>query len=258
MIISHERRFVFVKTKKTAGTSVELFLATFSGEDAVVTPVSPEDETVEHRPRNYRGPFNPLPEAIEFLGVRSAEWSRVTGGGLVQPFGQAMKGKRYYNHIPAFRAAARLGAELWNSYFTFTIERNPWDKALSQYYWKARHRPGYTFGQFIAEGDVGINYPRYCHPASGAVMVDRIIYYHDLSRALAEVCGRLEIPWPGSLPARAKGGTRTDRKPYQELFTGELTSWREAIERLFAFEIQLHGWDFDSGLPARDNPGLER
>ncbi len=261
MIISHSRRFVFVKTKKTAGTSIELFLAPFCDDGDVVTPISPEDEAPDHRPRNFRGFFNPVPELFGYLygtgrgfgeeavTPRVGEWRDVTGGGVLQPLGQVLKGKRYYNHIPAFRAAARLGRRMWREYFTFTVERNPWDKALSQYYWKARRRPGYTFAEFIAEADVGVNYPRYCHPATGVLLVDRIVYFHELDRELGDICRQVGVPWPGSLPVRAKGATRTDRKPYQELFAGELAPYRGEVERLFAVEISLHGWDFDSGLP---------
>lgn len=282
-----------MKTKKTAGTSVELFLSQFCGDADIVTPVSSEDETPGHRPRNFRGVFNPIPEAFEYvmphrrsilrdstgaggsdasLGVifynaatnpadaatnaaaeaTRDEWRRVTGGGFLQPFGQALKGKRFYNHVPAFRAAARVGASVWDDLFTFTIERNPWDKALSLFYWKARRRKNYTFAAFIDEGDVGINYPRYCHPRTGAVLVDRIIYYHQLNAALGEICDALDIPWDGILPVRAKGATRTDRQPYQELFTGELARYREALDRLFSAEIELHGWDFNTGMPTRD------
>ena len=38
MIVSHDRRFIFVKTSKTAGTSVEMQLSVFCGPDDIVTP----------------------------------------------------------------------------------------------------------------------------------------------------------------------------------------------------------------------------
>lgn len=252
MIVSHSRRYIFIKTKKTAGTSIEVFLARYANAQDTVTPVAPEDATNDHQPRNYRGTFNPFPEAFGFLGTDEKmrdEWRFVTGGGVMQPVGQALKGKRYYNHIPAYRVRSRVGNDTWDRYFTFAIERNPWDKALSQFYWKARRRPGYTFEQFVAERDVGVNYPRYCDPRTGAVMVDRIVYFHQLNAQLGEICRKVGIPWDGALPVRAKAASRTERKPYQELFQDELAPYRGEIDRLFAREIALHGWDYDSGLP---------
>jgi hypothetical protein len=40
VIVDHEHKFIFVKTRKTAGTSVEVFLAPLLGADAIVTPVA--------------------------------------------------------------------------------------------------------------------------------------------------------------------------------------------------------------------------
>ena len=44
MIASHAHRFVFVKTRKTAGTSLEIALSRHCGPDDIVTRISPEDE----------------------------------------------------------------------------------------------------------------------------------------------------------------------------------------------------------------------
>ena len=46
MIVSHEHRFIFLKTKKTAGTSLELALSQLCGPDDVITPLAPTDEAL--------------------------------------------------------------------------------------------------------------------------------------------------------------------------------------------------------------------
>ena len=250
MIIAHSHRFIFIKTKKTAGTSIEVYLSPLLEDEDVVTPVGMEEATADHRPRNYRGRRNTLGEAFGLIGAPT-QWKRVDGGGALRSVGHMLKGKAFYNHISAYRAKGRVGPETWNSYFTFAVERNPWDKAISQYYWKARRRPGYTFDAFVKEGDPGVNHPRYCHPITGEIMVDRIIYYHRLNQELGELFAELGIPYWGSLDVHAKSTTRRERKPYQELFLGELAPYRKAIETLCAREIELHGWDFDSGLAKR-------
>jgi len=49
MIASFSRRFVFLKTRKTAGTSVELALSSACGPEDIVTPISLEDEHLRVR-----------------------------------------------------------------------------------------------------------------------------------------------------------------------------------------------------------------
>lgn len=59
MIISHKHRFVFVKTFKTAGTSLEVFLSRHCGDQDVVTPIYPP--VPGHQPRNADEFFNHMP-----------------------------------------------------------------------------------------------------------------------------------------------------------------------------------------------------
>jgi hypothetical protein len=249
MIISHTHKAIFIKTKKTAGTSIEVYLGGYCGRNDIVTPVGEEEATASHRPRNYRGIWNPLAETFGLLGVHE-RWRRECGGPL-KSIAQQGKLRKFYNHIPAYRVMKRLPRRIWEEYTVFTVERNPWDKAISQYYWKARRRSDYSFEDFVREGDLGINYPRYCHPKTGEILVDHIIYYDRLNEGLQELFDMLEVPFEGSLGVRAKTSTRKEKKPYQELFSGELAPYRDEIDRLFEKEIEMHGWDFDSGRASR-------
>ena len=40
MIVSHKHKFIFLKTKKTAGTSIELALTKLCGDDDIITPLT--------------------------------------------------------------------------------------------------------------------------------------------------------------------------------------------------------------------------
>ena len=44
MIVSHAHKFIFLKTKKTAGTSIELALTELCGPEDVITPLTEIDE----------------------------------------------------------------------------------------------------------------------------------------------------------------------------------------------------------------------
>jgi hypothetical protein len=39
MIVSHKYKFIFLKTKKTAGTSIEISLSRYCDEDDIITPL---------------------------------------------------------------------------------------------------------------------------------------------------------------------------------------------------------------------------
>src|SRR5207245_10127827 len=66
MIISNKYKFIFIKTTKTAGTSIEVFLSKQCGPMDILTPIAPPIEG--HQPRNYQGFINPIPEIVERPG----------------------------------------------------------------------------------------------------------------------------------------------------------------------------------------------
>ncbi len=57
MIISHKYKFIFLKTKKTAGTSIEISLSRYCGDKDIITPIMFEDEKIRadlgKYPQNY-------------------------------------------------------------------------------------------------------------------------------------------------------------------------------------------------------------
>lgn len=235
MIWSRQHRFVFIKTAKTAGTSVEVFLSKACVPGDVVTPILPPEEG--HTPRNHAGRWSLGPELKEGtcgrLGNPLAAWRRTAADWA--------KGTRYYNHMPAPLARCRMGEAAWDGAYKFCIERNPWDKCLS-YYHMLRHRgeKDLTLDQFIGRGDFPINFPLYTD-AKGGVMVDRILRYEQLDQDLGEVCTHVGIAWPGTLHAQAKSGYRTDRRSYRDVLS---VAQGGRIARAFAQEIALLGYEW--------------
>ena len=201
MVISHEYKFIFIKTLKTAGTSIEVFLSDKCAESDVFTPIIPP--VAPHRPRNY-GDF--------------------------------------YNHIPAFELRRKISADIWDSYFKFAVERNPWDKTLSRYHMlNPQGDESMTFDEYLAKGELPLNFPRYMGIECRDIIVDRVLRYENLNEELGHVFAQLGISFDGSLGVRAKGNHRLDRRPYQEIYTQEQ---KQIVADAFSKEIALHGYTF--------------
>lgn len=229
MIINHRYRFIFVKTRKTAGTSIEIALSGFCGDDDVVTPLASDDESL----RTELG----LPGPRNHLGR----------DGLL----------RFRNHMAAEDIRTAVGPDIWDAYHTFAIERNPWDKAISMYYWKSRdgrrrsvaHSPRKPLADFLRIRERQImagkrpnlfsNFPIYS--IAGTPAIDHIGRYEDLTGELSRITETLGLPRPITLQA-AKSGHRTDRRPYQEVMGPDE---RAVIERLCAREIDHFGYRFE-------------
>src|SRR5216110_4102191 len=218
MILSHKHKLIFIKTAKTAGTSIEVFLSNHCGPQDIVTPVVPPVEG--HQPRNYEGLINPVPEILE------------RPGKLLSALRQTMTTRtKFYNHMPAREVKQRVPVHVWNGYFKFCVERNPWDKVLSQYNMHAAREGGsLSLDEYLARGRFPINYFRYTDRGGTKIIVDRVLRYEDLMAALGEVFSQLNVPFDGTLGVAAKSEYRTDRTPYRQVFNDEQ---RRIVEKAF-------------------------
>jgi len=208
MIISRKYKFIFLKTNKTAGTSIEIALSKLCGDKDIITPITPEDEMIRYK-LNYRGPQN-------FQG--------------------------FYNHISAEQVRRRIGEQSWNDYYKFCFERNPWDRVISLYYDFNRTEPRPEMSEFVGSNVLQILKVRgieiYC--IDGKIAVDRVCKFEKLEEELDYIGKQLGFPEKLILP-HAKGSFRKDKRHYTEILNRQC---KEHIERVFSEEIRLFGYEF--------------
>ena len=126
MIVNHRYRFIFLKTKKTAGTSIEIALSRYCDGNDILSKIGHRDEP-KRAALGYQGPANHLEPVGTSLRERIRGWFHAPKA-------------RYWNHMPARELREKIGEETWNSYFKFCFERNPWDRAISAYHWENRSK----------------------------------------------------------------------------------------------------------------------
>ena len=230
MIISHKHKFIFIKTKKTAGTSLEIFLSNICGLDDIVTPFSNPEEG--HEPRNFKGIINP------FVKSKNASYKE-----LKSSFKDFLSSKKFYNHISAELVRSRVPKNIWNSYFKFAVDRNPYDKTISHFSMRKALGKCESLDDYFNQKDFCLNMPYYCD-SGGSLMVDKLLKYESLDSELQDVLNQLSINETVSL-VRAKGHYRKSHslKSTQSFFNSDQIA---LINEYFKDEFALNQYKMES------------
>jgi hypothetical protein len=226
MILSHRHRFIFLKTRKTGGTSVEIALSGVCGRDDIITPIIEEGVRLEQAGRGAQNYLAPV------ASYGSRDW--------LQLVFRLKRKMRFHGHIPAGEVRSLLGGKVWDSYYKFTIERNPWDKVISLYHYRYRNKPGPSLSAFILSGEAGDASDFHRYTIDGTVAVDRVIRFENLGEEVSQIARELKLSGGLTLP-EAKSGFRKDRRHYREVL-GEAEAAR--ITEDFTAEIAAFGYKY--------------
>jgi hypothetical protein len=231
MIISHSNKFIFIKSEKTAGTSVEAVLSKHCSGNDIVVPIN------------------------DFRHNRTEQ-----GDFIHQSMNADEEYRKIGQHVDAKTIRRKVPTEVWNGYFKFSIVRNPWDRTVSDFYWKWRHNPAIKprkrfyhylgipfneidtlkklFTEFIKSDDFDNNDRFYM--LDDQLCVDFVIRYENLSEDFSEACRRIGLP-PSELP-KLKAGIRQKKHHYSEYFDDVS---RDIVAEKHKNDILFFGYKFE-------------
>lgn len=241
MLISHEHKFIFIKTKKTAGTSIELALSRYCNDpEDIITPDDQEAEKIRQSlgvtPRNYLKTFKDF-------GL--VDWSI-----YLRNFSHKNNQKKFYNHMSAAQIKASIDPKIWNTYFKFCIERNPYDRVISFYLFFLRYnkllQANYSFEEFVFNLEHEYyNFPRYS--INDEIAVDFVGKYENLQEDLKWALKQVDIEYDGWLP-HTKNSKRKITSKSDVFFTRETL---DHVQKICAKEFELLGYPIEYGMDNR-------
>lgn len=224
MLVSHRRKFIYTKTLKTAGTSVESYFEPFCMADG------------EWTPSHYREEY-------------AAQTGIVGYRGMAMP-----KNCTWWSHMPAALIRDRLGEAAWTTYFKFCVVRNPYEKALSTFYWRrsigtiqveASDSDPVQFEHWLETAGPPIDRETYL--IDGHFCLDAVVRYESLLDDLERTCATLEVPWvPASLPS-FKAGVRPPNGKAAAVYTQRS---KDIVRTAYAFELDFFGYSFPADVAA--------
>jgi len=203
MIVSHQHKFIFVKTKKTAGSTLEKLVFQYLGPKDICNG-SPRDDTPRINTSSTDG---------------HASWAKIQAS--------------YPNE--------------WSDYYKFTIERNPWDKVVSSYYWHQEIKPArfanMDFETYVMTCDLlPIDWLNYADTV-GKLRVHKVFKYEEMwdMYSYFNEKFRFKIPKKMVVATKLKGNIRKERD-YRKLHTNATI---ERVADLFANEIKAFGYTYE-------------
>jgi len=237
MIISHKYKFIFIKTVKTAGTSLEIALSEYCDSNDVITPISDEDQAMRSE-LGFQGPCNYRYNGWELVSALDRDkLIQLTRGKLPRKFA---------NHISARQVRNRVESRLWKDYKKFTVVRNPYDRAISLYWWHLKRTQlspaNCSFIDFLRSQASSVfgNWLKYTE--NNTPLVDRCVKYEVLEDDLGELSAELGLDknlFVSMKNIKAKGGIRDDSNGRFSLLDEES---RNLISHLCRPEIEQFGY----------------
>jgi len=235
MIVVHSKKLIFLKTRKTAGSSFEIALSKFCDDEDIITSVGDADDETR-KTMGLRGLQNDNMSIADMFQFRNLR--------MLKNLSRGQWPKKYYQHISAKLAKQRLGDQIWNDYTKVAIVRNPYDYAISSYFWAMKNTPKkppfetwclkkpkmFRFNHkhyFIGDEIVVDHFIRFEHFQEDTLELERLLGLEGLHSTFSDI--------------KAKGNHRPKAATIDDLFKGA-DKLKALIRRENAFEIERFGY----------------
>jgi hypothetical protein len=214
-MISHKHKFIFIHVPKTAGNSIQNYLQNYSEDKIWVT-----EEQATHNAKSK--------SHLDRFEIRSSN-----------------KKLKIHKHatLNAYYNAWQKKYESIEDFFKFGVTRNPWDRAISYYFWKG-HK---SFNKKIFINNLiqrnRNNYrPKpcvdyFCVKKYNDHKLDYVIRFENIQKDFNIVCDKIGIPTQ-QLPHKNK----SSHKHYTEYYDDET---REIVAKKYAKDIEFFGYEFE-------------
>lgn len=225
MIASRKHGFIFIKTMKTAGTSIEFVLSPYCASEDIVTPIGAQQDLARFAasgvlPRNF---------ATSDIEKRYRKGLQKGNAKLLKAVRRDLPEGSLWAHALPDEIRSRVGA-FWDAAYRFTVERHPYDKVLSR---AAMTR--FDIDRVVFDDRLYVGHPWYL--SDGRLLVDNVVMFDRLDDDVAQVMTRFGLPRT-TLP-RARY-TERDRRPAREQLSA---TQRDFIYEQCAPEFELFGWE---------------
>lgn len=193
MILSFKHKFIFLKTNKTAGTSMEIALSGICDPEDIITRIS-DDDQLAREALGFPGPQNHI--------IRDIRNKR----------GKVPNEHKFFNHMTMKDVLDRLPDLDLSGFFVFAVERDPVDRMMSLYHFRGGDSRWENFDDFLAKRSKNIWITSWdLYHVNGVNVADQIYFYEDLTGACEDLSRRFGVEV--KLPAyRAKGQYRKSRE----------------------------------------------
>ncbi len=230
MLISHRHRFIFLKTEKTASTSLYTALKSIlEREDRLLPAVPKVRSALLHSYGSLEG-FS----FVGGLGSEKRRWAHHFG---------------LHQHALAREVKAFIGEELFCDYLIISSERNPWDRQISLF----SHRSGRADHDQLTRFTRCMSSPLHrllhhtrlknweVYSVDDEVCADVVVRFEHLHRDYEALLSRLGLDAAEHpLPHRRNSG-REDQSAYREFYNDHT---RALVAQWYEREILHFGYTF--------------
>lgn len=217
MIVSHKYKYVFVKTRKTAGTSIQVALWKYRGDQDSTTKLPGVADFKVQNPIGGLGSHTSAKKIKNKIGLD--------------------KWKEYFTFAFERNPWDKVVSAYWHQYSRgLRIEFTPFCIKAAENSQKRKVRfSSYSYNKVRA---FPIDWGKYTE--SNKVIVDFMGKYENLKKDLRFVCDKLKIPWDGKL-TKELGNFRKDKSSYRKYYNEHT---KDLVNNLFRKEIELFGYKF--------------